>query len=253
MLGSFVSRGHDHGSLDMRAAIIHVIGDFVQSTGVALAGVIIWVRPEWTIVDPICTFLFAALVLMTTKNVIRDIIDVMMERAPRHVDVSQIKQVLTSIKGVRRLHDLHIWAIKPGVAVMSVHVHAEEGAELLEVTRAVAVAARQKGLDHSTVQIVGAGDSCPCEELLKGKVLSDQTAAVDVELLAGGGDNDTYNKTLDQDHSHGHIHHDQVIALPPPVEPDGHAHPHLHDDGPHGLNCSGHHHHSEACDHHHRH
>jgi len=43
----------------------------------------IGLRPEWTIVDSICSFLFAMLVLMTTKGVIQDIIDVMIEQAPR--------------------------------------------------------------------------------------------------------------------------------------------------------------------------
>ena len=48
-------------NLNMRAAIIHIIGDMVQSIGVISAAIIIKVKPEWKIADPICTYLFSIL------------------------------------------------------------------------------------------------------------------------------------------------------------------------------------------------
>jgi len=65
-----------------RAAFIHVVGDFVQGLGVLLAGILIWSsgnNREWWILDPICTFVFAFLVLLTTLTVLRDAIHVLME------------------------------------------------------------------------------------------------------------------------------------------------------------------------------
>lgn len=58
--------------MNVRAALIHVISDFVQSCGVFLAALVIYFMPEWTIVDPICTFLFSILVLFTTLNIMKD-------------------------------------------------------------------------------------------------------------------------------------------------------------------------------------
>lgn len=59
-------------NMNVRAALIHVISDFVQSCGVFLAALVIFFYPEWTIVDPICTFLFSILVLFTTLNIMKD-------------------------------------------------------------------------------------------------------------------------------------------------------------------------------------
>ena len=66
---------HSHKSkqnMNVRAALIHVISDFVQSCGVFVAALVIYFKPEWAIIDPICTFLFSVLVLMTTIRIMKD-------------------------------------------------------------------------------------------------------------------------------------------------------------------------------------
>lgn len=68
------SHQHSHQNMNVRAAMIHVISDFVQSCGVFIAAVVIFFKPEWNIIDPICTFLFSILVLFTTLNIMKDAI-----------------------------------------------------------------------------------------------------------------------------------------------------------------------------------
>jgi solute carrier family 30 (zinc transporter), member 2 len=59
-------------NINVRAAYIHVISDFVQSCGVFIASLVIFFQPELSIIDPICTFLFSILVLATTVNIMKD-------------------------------------------------------------------------------------------------------------------------------------------------------------------------------------
>jgi cation diffusion facilitator family transporter len=59
-------------NLNVRAAMIHVISDFVQSCGVFVAALVIYFKPDWHIIDPICTFFFSVLVLITTINILKD-------------------------------------------------------------------------------------------------------------------------------------------------------------------------------------
>lgn len=59
-------------NINVRAAFIHVVSDFVQSCGVFIAAVVIYFKPEWSIVDPLCTFLFSVLVLVTTLHIMKD-------------------------------------------------------------------------------------------------------------------------------------------------------------------------------------
>ena len=74
----------------MRAAIVHIIGDMVQSIGVISAAIIIKVKPDWKIADPICTYLFSILVLMTTVPIFCECVGIIMEAAPDDVDTVEM-------------------------------------------------------------------------------------------------------------------------------------------------------------------
>lgn len=67
-----VENGPHQENINVRAAKIHVISDFVQSCGVFFAALVIFIWPEMAIIDPICTFVFSVLVLFTTINIMRD-------------------------------------------------------------------------------------------------------------------------------------------------------------------------------------
>ncbi|XP_071440781.1 proton-coupled zinc antiporter SLC30A2-like isoform X2 [Hetaerina americana] len=114
---------HSHEpNINVRAAFIHVLGDFIQSFGVFVAALIIYFKPSWIIVDPICTFLFSILVLVTTFAILRDTLIVLMEGMPRGVDFSQVLSTLSSIDGVVRVHNLRIWALSLDKTALSAHL-----------------------------------------------------------------------------------------------------------------------------------
>ena len=157
---------HAHGastaSLGMRGAFIHVLGDCVQSFGVVIAAIIIWVKPEYHIADPICTFIFAIAVLCTTKGMLHDITDIVMERVPRDFDLAALEAALGGIPGVNSVHDLHVWALKPGVVILAAHVDVAAGCNPVAVLREVTKRCSTVGVQHSTVQLSAQGEPCPC-------------------------------------------------------------------------------------------
>lgn len=158
--------GHLHGksavSLGLRGAVIHVLGDCVQSFGVVIAAIIIWVKPEYHIADPICTFIFAIAVLFTTKDMVRDITDIVMVRVPRGFDLQAFTAALSTIPGVNSAHDIHVWALKPGVVFMAAHVDVLPESSPMAVLRGVTACCRALGIEHSTVQLSVGGEACPC-------------------------------------------------------------------------------------------
>uniref|UniRef100_A0A1I8F5X4 Zinc transporter 2 n=1 Tax=Macrostomum lignano TaxID=282301 RepID=A0A1I8F5X4_9PLAT len=79
-------------NINVRAAFIHVIGDLLQSLGVLCAAYLIYYRPDWRVADPICTFLFSVLVLITTFAIIRD--------ALRGLDFDSVTAALNAVEGV---------------------------------------------------------------------------------------------------------------------------------------------------------
>ncbi|XP_041508217.1 zinc transporter 2 [Microtus oregoni] len=145
--GQSHEHGHSHGNQShedsqqqqenpsVRAAFIHVIGDLLQSVGVLVAAYIIYFKPEYKYVDPICTFLFSILVLGTTLTILRDVILVLMEGTPKGVDFTAVKNLLLSVDGVEALHSLHIWALTVAQPVLSVHIAIAQNADAQAVLK----------------------------------------------------------------------------------------------------------------------
>ncbi|KAJ8399386.1 hypothetical protein AAFF_G00410980 [Aldrovandia affinis] len=118
-----------HGNTSVRAAFIHVVGDLMQSMGVLVASTIIYFRPEYKIADPLCTFVFSVLVLGTTISVLRDVIRILMEGVPQGVEYNVVKEALQSLKAVKGIHSLHLWALTQGHTVLSTHLAIEPSSD----------------------------------------------------------------------------------------------------------------------------
>ncbi|XP_071956269.1 proton-coupled zinc antiporter SLC30A2-like [Antedon mediterranea] len=113
---------YDEDGGNRRTAMVHVIGDMIQSSVVLVAAIIIYINPDLGILDPICTFLFAILVLITTVGISFDIMKVLMAASPRNLDYTNIRRTLVEIDGVESIHSLHIWSLTIGVNAIAVHL-----------------------------------------------------------------------------------------------------------------------------------
>jgi len=143
------------GQINIDAAYLHVLGDLLQSVSVVVAGAIIWVRPDWQIADPICTLIFACLVLYTTFELIQSTLATLLMGAPEDVDVPGLLASLRAIPGVGFVHDLHVWALTAGHPVMSVHVglDAEQSRSVDAVLRDAHQICLTLGIEHATIQV----------------------------------------------------------------------------------------------------
>ncbi|NXI59609.1 ZNT2 protein, partial [Chloroceryle aenea] len=125
--------GGEEPSASVRAAFVHVVGDLLQSIGVLIASYIIFFKPEYKYVDPICTFLFSALVLGTTLTILRDVLLVLMEGTPKGMDFNAVRDTLLAVAGVEAVHSLHIWALTAAQPLLSVHIAINAAASAQEV------------------------------------------------------------------------------------------------------------------------
>uniref|UniRef100_A0A182K8I3 Cation efflux protein cytoplasmic domain-containing protein n=1 Tax=Anopheles christyi TaxID=43041 RepID=A0A182K8I3_9DIPT len=136
--------GHSHGggghhheeqNMNVRAAFVHVLSDFVQSLGVFIAALVIYFKPEWSIIDPICTFLFSVLVLGTTLAIMKDAIVVLMEGTPKYLDYTEVMQTFLQIEGVVRVHNLRIWALSINKIALAAHLAVEPNTNTEQVLK----------------------------------------------------------------------------------------------------------------------
>ena len=80
--------------MNVTAAVIHIIGDIIQSVGVVIASLIIYYYPDMVIVDPICTFMFSIIVFFTTINITKTCISILMESCPDKYQVEKMEITL---------------------------------------------------------------------------------------------------------------------------------------------------------------
>ncbi|PKK27683.1 solute carrier family 30 (zinc transporter), member 4 [Columba livia] len=121
------SGGHGHSSLAVRAAFVHALGDLVQSIGVLVAAYIIRFKPEYKIADPICTYVFSILVVLTTVRILCDTGVIIMEGVPKHLNVDRIKEDLMKIEDVYSIEDLNVWSLTAGKTTAIVHLQLVPG------------------------------------------------------------------------------------------------------------------------------
>lgn len=141
-------------NINVQGAYIHVLGDSIQSIGVMIGGAIIWYKPEWKIVDLICTLFFSVIVLGTTIKMLRNILDVLMESTPREIDATKIEKGLFEMEDVVAIHELHIWAITVGKILLACHVKIRPEANADMVLDNLKNYIRSEyGISHVTIQI----------------------------------------------------------------------------------------------------
>ena len=138
------------------AAYLHVLTDLIQSVGVAVAGLVIWINPDLQILDPLCVFLFTGLVITSTLPLMKKIIIILMEGAPLNIDSSEVSFQLKSISTVTSVNHLHIWSISSNVCIASVQIEARETHQTLKKAKEIL---QSYGIEHSTVQVRKPDDS----------------------------------------------------------------------------------------------
>ncbi len=111
-------------SLNVRGAFLEVTADTLGSAAVIITGVIIELT-GFTRIDPIASLAVGVLILPRTWKLLREALEVLLEAGPPDIDLTELRGHMTSLAGVREVHDLHLWTITSGLPVLSAHIVVE--------------------------------------------------------------------------------------------------------------------------------
>ena len=140
-------------SLNVRAALRHVLADLAGSAGVIIAGAVV-LATGWSAADPVAGLLIGLLVLASSGTILRDSVGILLEGAPRGLDAEAVGQAMASLPGVREVHDLHVWTITSGFPALSAHVLVDANADCHALRGQLERTLRERfGLDHTTLQV----------------------------------------------------------------------------------------------------
>ena len=140
-------------SLNVDAALRHVIADLLGSAGVIVAALVV-VLTDWRPIDPIVSIAIAVLIAVSAWGILRDSSAILMEQTPAGIDAGAVARAIVTVPGVTNVHDLHVWRITSGFDALSAHVLVGRGEDCHALRRDVErVLAERFGITHTTLQV----------------------------------------------------------------------------------------------------
>jgi cobalt-zinc-cadmium efflux system protein len=144
-------------SLNLRGAFLEVLNDLLGSAAVLVAGAVIWFT-GFQRADAIASAVVGVLILPRTWKLLREALDVLLEAAPKGVDLAEVRRHLLDDRGVVEVHDLHAWTITSGMPVLSAHIVVKDPSSSGQVLERLCDCLRGHfDIDHSTIQVEPAG------------------------------------------------------------------------------------------------
>ena len=142
----------DKKSVNTRAALVHVMGDLLGSIAALISGVVIYFT-GWMEIDAWLSILVALLILKSTYAILKEAYHFLMEGVPLNIDYIEVGRDLHAVKGVRAVHDLHVWEMSPNQPALIGHIEVDSLRRWPQLMRDInAMLLERHGIDHVTLQ-----------------------------------------------------------------------------------------------------
>ena len=149
-----LSRGEQ--SLNVRGALLHVMGDVLGSVAAIVAGAVIYFT-QWTPIDPLLSLLIGGLILASSVRLLKEALHGVLDGVPSHIDLDELGRTLAVVPGVKDVHDLHVWPIGAGRMALSAHVRVVDLVSWPRILGALTDIAQHEGIGHVTFQAESSG------------------------------------------------------------------------------------------------
>lgn len=143
-------------NLNLRGVFTHIIVDIMTTVGVILDGIVL-IFFHWDVFDDYITLAIGVLILISSWSLLANVVRVLMESAPPHIDVYKLCSEIEDVEGVTFIHDIHVWTIAPGYEALTAHIIVEPALSNAEtrtlLDRVQGIARNDFNIDHITIQI----------------------------------------------------------------------------------------------------
>ncbi|CAE6423044.1 unnamed protein product [Rhizoctonia solani] len=146
--------GHSHGSMNMRALVLHVLGDALGNVGVIATGLIIWLS-DWKLkyyCDPIISLVITVIIFSSALPLVKSTSSILLQAVPPSLSLPHLRRALNKTRGVLAVHELHVWQLSEAKSVASVHVRVAHPTEFMAIAARVRGVLHAFGVHSSTIQ-----------------------------------------------------------------------------------------------------
>lgn len=120
-----ILRGRAGEDINIRSAVLHLLGDAASSAVVIIAGLVI-ILTGWYPVDPLVSVLLGLAILWGAWGIIQETVEIFLEESPRAIDVDRLVEEMKQEDGVLGVHDIHVWTLGSGIYALSCHILIED-------------------------------------------------------------------------------------------------------------------------------
>ncbi len=155
IIAFFVLHGADQDNLNIRGAVVHVIGDLLGSVAAIIAALVI-IQTGWMPIDPLLSVLVAALLLRSGWHLIKRSAHILLEGVPDWLDLDELrKKIIAAVPAITDVHHIHAWGLTPQYPILTMHIVLDELPEdPTAVVRTVKQTLRDEfSIGHSTVEL----------------------------------------------------------------------------------------------------
>jgi cobalt-zinc-cadmium efflux system protein len=143
-------------NLNIKGAYLDALTDALGSLGVIAAALIV-LTTGWRLADPIIGAAIGLFIVPRTWGLLRQAVNILLEGTPPHVNLAVVEAAMARVRGVRQVHDLHVWTLTSGKHAMSGHVVVNDLAMGNEILRALHELLHERfGIEHTTIQLESA-------------------------------------------------------------------------------------------------
>jgi len=137
--------------LNVRGAFLHMAADTLVSVGVVISGIVIHYT-GWTVVDPIVSLIIAAVILISTWELLSDSLKLAVDGIPEGVELQEIEQLIVENEHVKETHHIHVWAISTTETALTAHVVLDDLACWPQVSEQIKHTLSEHGITHATLE-----------------------------------------------------------------------------------------------------
>ncbi|KAF8507108.1 cation efflux protein [Russula emetica] len=160
-LSSSDPKGHGHlqgqphgGSMNMKALVLHVLGDALGNVGVIATGLVIWLT-SWSFkyyCDPIISLVITVIIFHSALPLVRSTSFILLQGVPPEVSLEDVRSDILAVEGVHSVHELHIWQLSETKIIASVHINASREVEFMPIASEIRRVLHTHGIHSSTIQ-----------------------------------------------------------------------------------------------------
>jgi len=155
---------HKEQELNAKSAYLHLLSDALVSMGVVVAGIIVSYT-RWYWLDPVVSIVILLVILYGTWSLMTDSLRLTLDGVPRDVDIEEIEAVILGVKGVNKLHHIHVWAMSTTENALTAHVILDDKLgfdEKMKVVHEIKHQLLHNNIMHATIEIES--ENLPCDD-----------------------------------------------------------------------------------------